>query len=218
MKGLLIKDLKLMKNQKAFLVVVAAVCIFFLWEGRDPVFVFAYISAMLSLLVISTISYDELESGLGFLLTLPITRVKYALEKYVFGMLVAFLTIVAGSVLVLAVGAAKSVYYGPQEYFTIVFSALVVSVLIMSVAIPLQLKFGAEKSRIAMLAGIGILGILAYGMKQISQMFGMDFTAAAKAVTSASPAVVGACVSVCALVFLGISCAVSVIVMKRKQF
>ncbi len=59
MRGLIIKDLKLLKSQRMFLIVVAAGSILFLINGSDPGFVFSYVSAMFSLLVITTISFDE---------------------------------------------------------------------------------------------------------------------------------------------------------------
>ena len=47
MKGLLMKDLKLLKNQKSFLVIVAVMCLVLLFRGQSPVFVMSY---MLSLI------------------------------------------------------------------------------------------------------------------------------------------------------------------------
>lgn len=218
MKGLLTKDFMLMKNQKAFLAAVAAVCILFLMKGSDPFFTFSYIAGMLSMLVISTLTYDEQDNGMSFLLTLPISRVSYVLEKYVFGILVTAVFIVVGSVIALAVGVAKSTLFGPQEYFTIAFGGMLVSMLLQSVMIPLQLKFGAEKSRVAMLVGIGFLGIIAYGMRRFAEIFDMDFVAVIESLSSLSPAVIGLCIGVLALVSMGISCAISVTIMKGKQF
>ena len=56
MKGLLIKDIKLMKNQKTFFVAMIFVGIMFLITQETPYFVIAYITTMFSMFTITTLT------------------------------------------------------------------------------------------------------------------------------------------------------------------
>ena len=62
MKGLLIKDFKLMKNQKQFFLMILFFCIFFLVINRNPAFMISYLMVMCSFFTLSTISYDDFDS------------------------------------------------------------------------------------------------------------------------------------------------------------
>lgn len=218
MKGLLIKDLKLMKNQKMFMFLVAGICIAFIASGKEIGYVLSYASAMFSMAALSTITYDEQDNGLNFLFALPVSREKYVLEKYVFGMLMMAAIIIAGSITAVISAAAGSVSCTPQDYFIIVFGTVLASASLLSVTIPLQLKFGAEKSRIAILAALGCFLLLFYGVKCLMEAYGIDLSAAVEWAAQAGTAVIALIISVFAAVLIGISFAASVIIMKRKQF
>ena len=94
MKGLLIKDIKLMKNQKTFFVAMIFVGIMFLITQETPYFVIAYITTMFSMFTITTLTYDEFENGAAFLFTLPFGRRDYVKEKYLYGMITCVLGVV----------------------------------------------------------------------------------------------------------------------------
>ena len=71
MKGLLIKDLKLMKNQKSFFVIMAFVGMIFLITWEKPYFAISYITMMFSMFALTSFSYDEFDNGAVYLFTLP---------------------------------------------------------------------------------------------------------------------------------------------------
>ena len=58
MKGLLIKDFKLLKNQKQFFVVIGVISIMLLLTNENPSFTITYTTMMFSMFTMSTISYD----------------------------------------------------------------------------------------------------------------------------------------------------------------
>ena len=102
MKGLLIKDFRLLKNQKNFFILVFVMAVFLTITGGDEsspaTFVLPYVGFVCSFFVLSTISYDEYDNGNAFLFTLPFDRKIYALEKYIFGIVTGG----AGLLLILA--------------------------------------------------------------------------------------------------------------------
>ena len=111
MKGLLIKDIRLLKGQSTILLALLVLVAVFMGVVSDvsSFFVVAYITIFFSIFVASTISYDEYDNGYLFLMTLPVTRKKYVNEKYIFGILISIFAwcvgMAAGTVLMIAQGA-----------------------------------------------------------------------------------------------------------------
>ena len=91
------KDIELLKQNRSFLGLVIVMVIFFVCIRNDA-FVIIYLGMMGGFLSISTISYDEADRGMGFLMTLPATRKTYAIEKYILGYGVSFLLLLTGFV------------------------------------------------------------------------------------------------------------------------
>ena len=88
MKGLLIKDIKLLKNQGKTLIITLFV-LGIVWGAMNanPLTIVSYVTVILAIFTVSTISYDEYENCYLFLFTLPVTRKQYTVEKYVFTLL-----------------------------------------------------------------------------------------------------------------------------------
>ncbi len=92
MKGLLIKDFKLMEARGLLLIfIVAAYTVLQLYLGKSEMGV-AFTTLMFAGFSISTITYDEYDNGMPFLLMLPITRREYVREKFAFGFLLTTVT------------------------------------------------------------------------------------------------------------------------------
>ena len=89
MKGLLIKDFKLLKVQKnSFLLILCiAIGMEIFTNSTSSSFIIGYLSFVATLFTLSSISYDEFDNGNAFLFSLPITRKSYVIEKYGFGMI-----------------------------------------------------------------------------------------------------------------------------------
>ena len=63
MKGLMIKDLKLMKNQKSFAVIFAAVILFYLFTEVTATIIIGYACIVSAMFTVGTLSYDDLDNG-----------------------------------------------------------------------------------------------------------------------------------------------------------
>ena len=176
MKGLLIKDIKLMLGQKKFFVVVVGMGIFFALSNGNPLSGVSYITMLLSTFTLSTISYDEFDNGMAFLMTLPIERKTYALEKYVFAGLVSLLSAIVTSLLAFLYGMITDVPVNMTEVIGVACAIVLISWLMLSVTIPLQIKFGSEKGRIAMIVTIGMIFGAAYVLAKGLNSSGADMT------------------------------------------
>lgn len=176
MKGLLIKDIKLLLGQKKFFTVVIAMGIFFMLSNENPVSGVSYITMLLSIFTLSTISYDEFDNGMSFLMTLPIERKTYAREKYVFAGMIAVLSAVGTSILAYVLGKVMNVEVDMTEVIGVACVIVLISWLMLAITIPLQIKFGAEKGRIAMLLAVGgVFGVLFFLAKGLSSS-GVDIS------------------------------------------
>jgi len=59
MKGLFIKDLRLIKNQRNFLITLALMFLVLIVTGVDASFFMGYVPFLLLIVTMSTITYDE---------------------------------------------------------------------------------------------------------------------------------------------------------------
>ena len=172
MKGLLIKDIRLMRSQGAVLLAMLILVALFLGVASsdvEPFFVVAYITIFLSIFVASTISYDEYDNGYLFLMTLPITRKKYVNEKYVFGILISIFAwcvgMAAGTALMIAQGAKT----GAGEWIGGNLMYICIAWVFMSIMMPLRFRFDSEKARYANSIMFALIAAVAYGVSKISQ-------------------------------------------------
>ena len=83
MKGLLIKDFKLIFGNVKMIVMLIFISIFLMFSQEEGAFTFvvSYMTIITSMFVLSTISYDDFDHGMSYLMTLPLTRKIYAAEK-----------------------------------------------------------------------------------------------------------------------------------------
>ena len=164
MLGMMRKDLCLLLQRSRAMLMMAGVGII-IGFSTDGSFMIGYLTMISAILTISTISYDEFDNGYLFLLTLPVTRRSYVTAKYIFCFLGDLVGWAAASVIYAGCCLAKGAGLGMERLAAALVFLPVVG-LMSAVMLPLQLKYGAEKSRLALavlFGGIGVLGAL--GMK-----------------------------------------------------
>ena len=89
---------------------------------------------------------------------------------------------------------------------------------ILAVMLPIQLRFGGEKGRIALIAAIGILILLGLAAAKIAEGMGIDLAGLLDALPIVSVGVLlaGACVA--AVLLLLLSLWISLGIIRRKEF
>ena len=163
MKGLLIKDVKLMKNQMLFFVAIIFMSIAFSAMWKNPFFAMGYATVLVSMFTISTISYDEFDNCYPFLMTLPVKRSDYVKSKYLFGIIISALAWLAGFLISLCLTVARNTGFPDfYEYLCATIIYLPLTLIIMDIIVPFQLKFGGDKARIAIFLFFGIVAIAVY--------------------------------------------------------
>ncbi|WP_373486195.1 ABC-2 transporter permease [Acetobacterium malicum] len=146
MKGLILKDLLNLKSTFKMLgVMMLFFAVVFIPQGNG--FIFGMIILMFAMMVVTTISYDDLAKWDAYALTMPVTRKEMVLSKY----LVMTILNTLGAVLSLIVGIVGSVIMRQSfdlEILAIIGSIYLVAFIFGSVIIPLIYKFGTEKARL----------------------------------------------------------------------
>lgn len=211
MKGLLIKDFKLMKMQKRFFLLILLVGVVITFSSYDVAFTTGFMASVSSLFSISSISYDEFDNGNAFLFSLPISRRTYAVEKYIFGAILGCCAWVLAMIIAISVGFLKGIHPDTETWFS-AFLILSMMFVILALMLPFQLKFGGERGRIVLL--LVISGLAPNGL----ELIGIDLLAMLDAMPAVNAGIMSFITLLIALLFLGVSCLISIGIVQKKEF
>lgn len=214
MKGLLSKDLRLILMQKNFVFLAVIWFIVLTVMNDELTFLLIFVPYILSLLVVSTVSYDSFDNGGSFLFSLPFKRHDYVIEKYllsalifVFGNLIAFLIslstelILRGDILEL------------DQWLNMVLISFITVFIFLSFMFPLYLKYGSEKARIINILIIAFSLALLYGIRNLLDL--IHFNGDVLYLNFSTVIMVGCAAT---LITYFISLLISIKMIKRKQF
>lgn len=170
MKGLLIKDMKLMLGQIMFLIFLPVVGALIVVPTGQLDMGFGYITSISGVIAVTTVNYDFYDNGYSFLFTLPVGRKEYVKEKYVFSVISSVVTMmVVGVILWLLVTIVHpGSGYGFIDFIGELWSAYMVALVAIAFLLPVYLEFGAERSRyfILIIWGIFIAVLIGAGMDE----------------------------------------------------
>lgn len=217
MKGLLIKDFKLMKMQKNFFIMIVVISFVVSLLTEDVTFMLGFISFITSLFTISTISYDEFDNGNAFLFTLPIDRKKYAAEKYVFGMLLGVCSLFLAIILAVILNLIEK----SDTTSDILISAVMLLpfvFLLVFIMIPFQLKFGSEKGRIAISAALGIVFLISFILGELAAILGINIAEVINRISLLGAGGLFIVIFVISMIVVLFSMKISISIMNKKEF
>lgn len=217
MKGLLIKDFKLMLMQKNFFIIIIVVACLISISSQDPTFMIGFITLILSLFTVSTISYDEFDNGYPFLLTLPFSRKTYVLEKYVYGLILGtgawIVSVMICSLMLIVQGKPVT-----SDMLIGAFVILPMFLVIESLMIPVHLRFGGEKGRYALIACAGVLVVIGFVVMKIVEIFHIDVLPLILAIDALGPVMFMVILLMIGFLVMLVSLKVSLSIMNKKEF
>ncbi len=218
MKGLFMKDLRLIKGQKQFSGVILIMMVIFMTAYTNFAFVISYFTIMIGILTLTTISYDEFENGMGYLFTLPVSRREYVGEKYLFSIVTTLPGLAAVSVFSFVFSRIRKIDFPVGEWVLSAVAGFLLATVVLAVVIPLQLKFGTDKSRVALMLvwGGGILAVY-LGIK-VCEAAGIDWKAAADWVCGLKPVVALTGITVICGILMIISYLFSLRFIEKREF
>ncbi len=218
MKGLLIKDLQLLKNQRQSYFPGLVIGIVFILFSKNLPFSVTYLTLLFSTITYSTITFDQTSNGMSYLLTLPVSRSIYVREKYFLHLLntafAVFLSLFITTARLLLDHTA--VQNGPL--ITAALSSLVTAVLMNSFMIPLQLKFGAEKSRTTLMVFLGFAYLIGFSAWILIRKLNVDISDAIHLIRVENTAASVMWICAAMLVLMAVSFLLSLRIMKKKEF
>lgn len=217
MKGLLIKDFKLMKVQRNFFLILIAIAVWMSISMEDSLFVIGYMTFLGSFFTVSSINYDEFENGYAFLFTLPITRKAYVAEKYGFGLILVGGSWLAAVIITLIVQVVKNSLEVKETLITALMIVPII-LLILAVMLPIQLKFGSEKGRIAILIASGLICLLSFAVYKITSSLKIDMSSTFNRLSTMNIGMLITAAIVTAVLVMLLSYTISISVMKKKEF
>lgn len=218
MKGLLIKDLKLLKNQKQFFLACIFICAIFGMAFDNPSFIICYITLMCSIFTVSTMAYDSQNNGMSYLFTLPVSRKGYVKEKYLFGILTSFCAVLVMAPCCAVIFLLRHIGIESGEIGSTALVSFGLALLIQAVMIPIQLKFEAEKSRTAMLVAMGAAYLIAFLLIKIVRKYQTEISVVLDRIAAAGQPVLAAAGCIAVIVLEGISFVISLQIIKKKEF
>ena len=177
MKGLLIKDFLLLKRSaKLILLFLAVFCVTGTWSGNATFF--ASLAAVLCATTVnSTFSYDNLAKWEQFALSAPVSRRQLVGEKYVLALIMTGLAAVM-CLLLIVINTFLPNGQSPLELAALCFSVLGGSFLMISLMIPLTIRFGNENGRIVLMVSMAVVfGVLFAGVNLLYGEGGVTFPA-----------------------------------------
>ena len=156
MKALFIQDIRYMLTQKSFLALIALVGIVLaLTQNDNYIFVIGYLGFMGMITGMMSVTMDDQSNGLTFLFSLPIDRRVYVREKYCFIVLMGVLFGSVATALCLLFRVFADYKAPLDEILATALGTFFVMLLFVAIMLPLQLKFGAERARLASFIAIG---------------------------------------------------------------
>lgn len=169
MKGLLTKDfLLLLQRKKTFIfLAVWAVVMCFLME--DSTFTVGWTTVITAFFSISSLSYDEYDNCMPFLMSLPVNGKIYAVEKYLFAFLCGITAWIFSALVCFVFLASEGVAFRFIDELLLIAVFIPLFMLVIDITLPLNLKFGSERGRIIFLI---IWCVIAVGIFVLSKTQG----------------------------------------------
>lgn len=219
MKGLLIKDFKLLKVQKNFflLILCIAIGIEIFTNSTSSSFIIGFLSFVATLFTLSSISYDEFDNGNAFLFSLPITRKSYVIEKYGFGMILGSSFWAFGTLIVIFKEVITHKYVSIDTVIA-AFIILPIVFAVLAVMLPFQLKFGGEKGRIAIICTLVIVFLIGIVITKVADAFNINLSFLFHDIATLNSIILILVIIGITFFMLFVSYRISLSIMKKKEF
>jgi len=205
MAGLVEKDFRLIwcnKQALIFLLIIGVVI-----GLQNEAVILGWLPFAISILLINTVTYDELDKGYGFLMTLPIDAETYVREKY-------FFCLTGGTVSWL-VAAGLYMILEMKQQIPVVLVFLPVTALLIALLIPLQLVSGVEKSRVVISGACGVMGASVIAFAELVKT---NVLSAFSFLNQMNGWILAGIAVVVTVLLILLSYAISVRIMEKKEF
>ena len=144
MKGLLKKDLLLLKSQIKYIVMIVVICLIMAYANSGFAYISSYLTFMGTGLVFNSFSYDMYHNEMAYLFALPFSKKEYCIEKYIYALSVTFISWLIAFLI-------TSATHINLETVIVQLAMLFSGFIYLSITIPVVIRFGREKATIIVL-------------------------------------------------------------------
>lgn len=167
MKGLMKKDLLMLKNNaRYFLIYILFYSLISLNESEVSSSISFILPFITIVMMISTFSYDEFNRWYSYAVAIPNGRKNIVKSKYVISAIVIILTSILSIGLTIIISSLKK-NFAYNDLFSSCIGSIFACILMISIIYPFLFKYGTEKGRLAMVA---LSFIIIGGLAIISKM------------------------------------------------
>lgn len=180
MKSLILKDLyNVGRNAKSMLFILVVFALIFIPFYSIQSYVFVC-TILCSMMIVTTFSFDDHSKWMRYAMVMPVSKKDVVAGKFivliifcvigaVFGLLASFI----GGILTKKLAFSSA---GVFELLFLTLSALMISIILGGITIPLIFQFGAERGRILLLVSFLIPLGICYGVYQLLSLLGIEMT------------------------------------------
>lgn len=144
MKGLLKKDLLLLKSQIKYIVMIVVICLIMAYANSGFAYISSYLTFMGTGLVFNSFSYDMYHNEMTYLFALPFSKKEYCIEKYIYAFTVTFISWLIAFLI-------TSISHINLETMIVQLAMLFSGFIYLSITIPVVIRYGREKATIIVL-------------------------------------------------------------------
>lgn len=156
MKGLLLKDLYMMKTYCKMYLLIAIVFTGMTFVNDSNLFFVFYPCLLCGMIPVNLLGYDERSRWVQYSAALPYTRAQIVSAKYLIG-LFSQLAVLIVTAVSQAVRMSINGNFVLREYAVLMLMMLIVATLTSSITMPFIFKLGVEKGRMAYYLMIGFV-------------------------------------------------------------
>lgn len=164
MKGLLLKDMYELIKQCKFIFLFCVVYVFLSYT-ESGYFFLAFSIIFFSLLPTTIMALDERSKWESYAITMPYTRKEMVLSKYILSLGgVIFMSVLYELVNIIIYFINSSYAMSIVDSFNIILPFCLMAIIISSINLPINFKFGAEKGRLGTIFICVIIGVIGGGL------------------------------------------------------
>ena len=207
-----------MKNNALFILMIIFVSIACSAGLKNPVFAMGYATVLISIFSVSTIAYDEFDNGMPHLFALPISKKIYVQEKYVFAILISVVGLTAATVISVIVSLFLGEHLELKEWIGVLALALLFTILVQIVVMPVRMKFDSEKHKMVMLIVCGVMAAVGGMVFWAAEACGIDLEAVGDVVFFTKAWATFAVVLLLGAALMFVSYKISLRFMEKREF
>lgn len=207
MKGLLIKDFKLIRKHNLGFLLVAAMFFSLSLLSDNSMYFSYYSAAMISIMPVFTMAYDETYKWTKYEAIIPIKKIAIVLEKYILVFIVSIPAILAETLIFHYVKGISI-----QNTASLAYLMLFISFISPAIVMPFIFRFGYLKGKIVNLI---VMGAMAASITAINIKNGTGSTVLERNFTPQPDALVFA---ITGIIIICISMLLSIMLYRKREF